>query len=99
MVVASPKATFGLPEVTVGLYAAAGGLPRIVRTAGLQIASEVALTGRRLTATEALNFQFINKISASPESVVDEAVQVANKIASLSPDAVIVTRAGLREAW
>lgn len=52
MVVASPKASFGLPEATVGLYAAAGGLPRIVRNCGLQIASEVAMTGRRLTPQE-----------------------------------------------
>jgi enoyl-CoA hydratase/carnithine racemase len=52
MVVASPMASFGLPEATVGLYAAAGGLPRIVRNCGLQIASEVAMTGRRLTPQE-----------------------------------------------
>jgi 1,4-dihydroxy-2-naphthoyl-CoA synthase len=52
MVVASPTAIFGLPEATVGLYAAAGGLPRIVRNVGLQIASEVAMTGRRLSAQE-----------------------------------------------
>jgi len=98
MVVASPKAQFGLPEATVGLYAAAGGLPRIVRTCGLQIASEVAMTGRRLTATEALGFNLINKISKTPDSVVAEAVELAEKIAGLSPDAIIVTRHGLREA-
>ena len=34
MVVASPKATFGLPEASVGLYAAAGGLPRLFNTVG-----------------------------------------------------------------
>jgi enoyl-CoA hydratase/carnithine racemase len=56
MVVASPKASFGLPEATVGLYAAAGGLPRIVRNCGLQIASEVAMTGRRLTPQEVQTF-------------------------------------------
>lgn len=50
--IASPKASFGLPEVTVGLYAAAGGLPRIIRNVGLQIASELAMTGRRLSAKE-----------------------------------------------
>jgi enoyl-CoA hydratase/carnithine racemase len=52
MVVASPTASFGLPEATVGLYAAAGGLPRIVRNCGLQIGSEIAMTGRRLSAKE-----------------------------------------------
>jgi enoyl-CoA hydratase/carnithine racemase len=99
MVVASPKASFGLPEATVGLYAGAGGLPRIVRNCGLQIGSEIAMTGRRLTAKEALDFHLINKISSTPESVVAESVEMAKKIAGLSPDAIIVTRHGLREAW
>ncbi|RDL40019.1 uncharacterized protein BP5553_04359 [Venustampulla echinocandica] len=99
MVVASPTAAFGLPEATVGLYAAAGGLPRVVRNCGMQIASELALTGRRLTAQEALNFNLINKISASQESVVEESIDMAKKIVALSPDAVLVTRAALRQAW
>jgi len=99
MVIAAPNATFGLPEVQVGLYAAAGGLSRVMRTVGLQIASEIALTGRRLSADEVLGYHLINKIAKSQESVVDEAVEVAKRIASLSPDGVIVSRAGLREAW
>jgi len=99
MVVASPTAQFGLPEAGVGIYAAAGGLPRVVRNCGLQIGSEIALTGRRLTAQEALGFHLINKVSKTPESVLEETVEMASKIASLSPDSVIVTRHGLREAW
>lgn len=99
MIVAAPTASFGLPEVTVGLYAAAGGLPRVVRNCGLQIASEIAMTGRRLTAKEALDFHLINKISRSQESVIAESVELAEKVAGLSPDAIIVTRSGLREAW
>ncbi|TAQ86969.1 hypothetical protein B7494_g4702 [Chlorociboria aeruginascens] len=99
MVVASPKATFGLPEASVGLYAGAGGLPRIVRNCGLQIGSEIAMTGRKLSAKEALDFHLVNRISQTPESVVKESVDMAKKIAGLSPDAIIVTRHGLREAW
>jgi len=99
LVVASPTASFGLPEATVGLYAAAGGLPRVVRNCGMQIASEIALTGRRLTAEEALKHNLINKISKSQDSVIAESVEMAKKISLLSPDAVIVTRAGLRETW
>ena len=99
MVVAAPNASFGLPEATVGLYAGAGGLPRIVRICGLQIGSEIAMTGRRLTAQEALGYHLINKISKSQDTVVEEAVEMANKIAGLSPDAIVVTRHGLREAW
>jgi enoyl-CoA hydratase/carnithine racemase len=67
-----------------------------VRNCGLQIGSEIAMTGRRLTAQEALDFHLINKVSKTPESVIDETVEVARKIASLSPDAIIVTRHGLR---
>lgn len=99
LVVASPTALFGLPEVSVGLYAAAGGLPRLVRNVGIPIATEIAMAGRRLSAQEALDFHLINKISETQQSVVEEAVEMAKKIAGLSPDAIIVTRAGLREAW
>ncbi|TVY88731.1 Carnitinyl-CoA dehydratase [Lachnellula willkommii] len=99
LVVASPTASFGLPEATVGLYAAAGGLPRVVRNCGMQVASEIALTGRRLTPEEALKHNLINKISKTQESVIDESVEMAKKISLLSPDAVIVTRAALRETW
>jgi enoyl-CoA hydratase/carnithine racemase len=99
LVVASPKASFGLPEATRGIYAAAGGLPRVVRNCGLQIASEIALTGRRLTPEEAKSFHLINRISKTPGSLIAEALGLAKQIASISPDAIIVTRQGLREAW
>jgi enoyl-CoA hydratase/carnithine racemase len=99
MVVASPEAQFGLPEVAVGLYAAAGGLPRLMRIVGLQLASEIAMTGRRLSAREALEYRFINRIAKSTGSVVDECLELAGRISSFSPDGIIVTRQGLREAW
>src|SRR4051812_31187986 len=98
MIVASPRAQFGLPEALRGLYAGAGGLSRLVRLAGLTLASEVALTGRRLSAQEALQHGIANKISATHDSVVAEAVDMARSIGELSPDAVIVTRHGLRIA-
>jgi len=98
MVVASPRATFGLPEAKRGLYAGAGGLSRLVRITGLPIASEIAMAGRTLSAEEALKYNIINKISSSHATVVDEAVALASSIGELSPDAIIVTRSGLREA-
>jgi len=98
MIVASPQASFGLPEALRGLYAGAGGLSRLVRLVGLTIASEVALTGRRLSAEEALRYGIANKISKTHASVLDEAIAMAKSIGDLSPDAVIVTRHGLRQA-
>lgn len=99
MVIASPTAKFGLPEVNVGLFAGAGGLSRIARSAGLQVASEVALTGRHLTPEEAKQWGLINRIAASQDSVVPEAIEVAKVIANRSPDGVIVSRAGVRQAF
>lgn len=99
MVVASPTATFGLPEALRGIYAAAGGPARLVRIVGIPIASEMALTGQPITAQRAKELNIVNRISPSQETVVDEAVKLANEIAAISPDAAIVTRAALREAW
>lgn len=98
MIVASPRAQFGLPEAKRGLFAGAGGLSRLVRLVGINIASEVAMCGRTLNAEEALKYGIANRVSKSHETVVDEAVELASQIADLSPDAIIVTRSGLREA-
>jgi enoyl-CoA hydratase/carnithine racemase len=98
MVVAAPNATFGLPEALRGIYAGAGGPPRLVRIVGLPVASEMALTGQSITAQRAKELNIINRIASSQETVVDEALKLASGIANISPDAAIVTRAGLREA-
>jgi enoyl-CoA hydratase/carnithine racemase len=70
-----------------------------VRICGLQIGSEIAMAGRKLSAEEALRFNIVNKVSKTHESVVPEAVEMAKAISSFSPDAIIITRSGLREAW
>lgn len=99
MIVASPNATFGLPEAMRGLYAGAGGLSRLVRLAGITIASEVAMAGRFLSADEAAKYLIANKVSKTHDSLIPEAVELASKVANLSPDAIIVTRHGLRQSW
>lgn len=57
------------------------------------------MTGRRLSAAEAKSILLINQISKTPGSLMEEALALAAKIADISPDAIIVTRQGLREAW
>ena len=54
VIVADEKATFGLPEVKVGLVAAAGGLVRLPRVLPRAVAQDMILTGRTLDADEAL---------------------------------------------
>lgn len=95
IVIAAPRAIFGLPEASRGLYAAAGGLSRLIRVTGRAVASEIAMAGRQLSAEEAVHFGVANRVASSNEHVVREAVDVASRIAALSPDAIIITRQGL----
>src|SRR3546814_19049051 len=54
LAVAEDKARFALPEVKVGLSAAAGGVQRLTRQIGRKVAMELILTGRHFDAAEAV---------------------------------------------
>jgi enoyl-CoA hydratase/carnithine racemase len=87
MVVASPKASFGLPEVLRGLVAAAGGLYRLPRALPPNIAIEMITTALPIDAERAHRFGFVNRLVAS-ERVVEEALLLARQIAANAPMAV-----------
>ncbi|KAL9947341.1 hypothetical protein ACHAQF_007394 [Verticillium nonalfalfae] len=72
LVIAAEEAVFGLPEVKRGIAAIGGALPRLIRTIGLQRASEFALTGRNVTAREMEAWGIVNKV-VSRESLIEEA--------------------------
>ncbi|EHK96557.1 putative enoyl-CoA hydratase, mitochondrial [Glarea lozoyensis 74030] len=60
----------------------------------------MALTGRRLSASEAKEWGLVNAvIPGSSEDLLKEALKVAETIASHSPDSIIVTREGLKIGW
>jgi enoyl-CoA hydratase/carnithine racemase len=99
MVVACEKAFFGFPEVQRGVVAIAGALPRVVRTIGRQRAMEMVLTGRRVMAAEAREWGFVNEVVAREDQVVPRALELAAQIAANSPDAVIVSREGVKLGW
>lgn len=56
LVIAADDATLATPEVKRGVVAVMGAIPRISRIAGHQLASEMLLLGRNLTAQEAAHF-------------------------------------------
>ncbi|KAF9893903.1 hypothetical protein FE257_010073 [Aspergillus nanangensis] len=99
LVIAAPEAFFGFPEVQRGVVAIAGALPRVVRTIGRQRAMEMVLTGRRVMAAEAKEWGFVNEVVAEGAQVVPRALEVAEQIAANSPDAVIVSREGVKLGW
>ncbi|KLU92513.1 carnitinyl-CoA dehydratase [Magnaporthiopsis poae ATCC 64411] len=100
IVVAAASARFGLPEVSRGVIAVAGALPRLVRVVGRQRAAEMALLGRTsYTAEQMREWGLVNFVVPAEGDVVDEALRVAKEMAANSPDAVIVSREGLRLGW
>ncbi|KAL2126652.1 hypothetical protein VTI74DRAFT_473 [Chaetomium olivicolor] len=100
LVVADGKrARFGLPEVTKGVIAVAGALPRLIKTVGRQRAAEMALLGRTgYTAEEMREWGLVNFVVGEGKAV-EEAIKLAEEMAGNSPDAVIATREGLRLGW
>ncbi|KAI9896788.1 hypothetical protein N3K66_007810 [Trichothecium roseum] len=99
VVVAASEAVFALPEVKRGVAAIGGALPRLIRTVGLQRASEFALTGRTASAEEMRGWGVVNRVVPTGGDLLGEAVAVAESIAANSPDSIICTRAGLRQGW
>jgi len=62
MRVASDTATFGQPEVLLGIIPGAGGTQRLTRLVGPARAKDIILSGRRITAGEALNLGLCDRI-------------------------------------
>lgn len=98
MVIASENATFGLVEVKRGLAAYTGALPRLIRSVGLQRASEFAMTGKLIDARKAYEWGLVNKV-VPHDKLLDEAIAWAREVAEISPDSIICTKAMLREGW
>lgn len=87
MIVASESARFGQPEINIGVIPGAGGTQRLTRAVGKAIAMEMILNDRRLTAQEAYQFGMVNRI-VPVEGYLDEALKLAEEIASRAPVAV-----------
>ena len=97
LVVAADDATFGLPEVKRGLFAAAGGPFRLARRIPVATATEIVLTGDPIDAARAHAFGLVNRL-VPRERVLDEALALANRIAQNGPLAVRNSLKMMREA-
>jgi enoyl-CoA hydratase len=82
LIVASPSAQFGQPETGVGIIPGAGGTQRLTRAVGKSIAMDVILSGRFLTAEEALSAGLVARIA---DDWLGEAKAVAAAIAAKAP--------------
>ena len=97
MVVASESAKFGQPEITIGVIPGAGGTQRLARLVGKQLAMEMVINNRTLSATEAQQFGLANRI-VPVEGYLDAAVAFAEEIASRAPIAVRMAKDAVNAA-
>jgi len=87
LIVASETAQFGQPEINLGVLPGAGGTQRLTRAVGKSLAMDVILTGRFLSADEALRAGLVARVVAR-EAWLTEAKRVAAAIAAKSPVSV-----------
>ena len=64
LIVASDTARFGQPETGLGIIPGAGGTQRLARAVGKALAMDMVLTGRILTAHEALSAGLVARVVA-----------------------------------
>lgn len=94
IILASEKAKFGLPEVTLGLLPSFGGTQRLPRAVGLYKAREMVFSGEFYSAEQCKMFGFVNRVIA-PEELLNEAQKLALTIASRGPIAVAKAKKSL----
>jgi enoyl-CoA hydratase len=99
--IAVKGAMMGHPEVKLGTIAGWGGTTRLPRLIGRARAEEMLMTGRAISAEEALNIGLVHRI-VDPKSLIDEAVRVTWEVLDAGPIATPQWRARwplVRSSW
>ena len=97
VVVAGDDATFGQPEIKLGVIPGAGGTQRLTRAVGRARAMELILTGRSIDAREAERLGLVSLVVPAEETL-DRALELAGRIAELPPIAVRAAKAAVNAA-
>ena len=98
LIVAAESARFGQPEINLGVLPGAGGTQRLTRAVGKSLAMDMILTGRMISAREALGFGLVARVVAQ-EAWLDEAKRVAHEIAAKGPIAVRLAKEAVDAAF
>jgi enoyl-CoA hydratase len=97
MIIASETAQFGQPEINIGIMPGAGGTQRLIRAVGKAVAMDVILTGRFLTAREALTYGLVSRM-VPKEHFYTEALRIAHDMAKKPPLALRIAKESVRKA-
>jgi enoyl-CoA hydratase len=98
IIVAGDNARFGQPEINVGLIPGAGGTQRLTRSVGKFVAMDLVLTGRMMTAEEALQRGLVSRV-VPHELVVEEAVRLGRLLADKPPISVRLAKEAVTRAF
>ncbi len=98
IIVAAETARFGQPEILLGLMPGAGGTQRLTRAVGKSRAMEMVLTGRAITAEEALSSGLVARV-VPPELCLEEAMRLAREIARQAPVAMRLAKEAVLQAF
>jgi len=97
-IIASESAKFGQPELKIGVIPGAGGTQRLTRFVGKSKAMDMVLTGRLMDAEEAERSGLVSRV-VPDNQLLDEALEVAGKIAALSSPAVAIAKECVNVAY
>ena len=97
-IIASETAKFGQPEITLGIIPGMGGTQRLARFVGKAKAMDMVLTGRMMDATEAERCGLVSRVVA-PDTLLDEALKAAERIASFSRLSVLMAKDSVNRAF
>ena len=95
--IASSKAKLGQPEIKLGIIPGGGGTQRMTHLIGEGKAMELMLTGDMISADEASALGLVNHVYA-PEELEAKTMELANRIADMSPVALAMVKASVKNA-
>lgn len=95
--ICTPSAQFGLPEITRGFFAGAGGPQRLMRAIPQSQAMEIILTGDRIDAETAYRSGLVSRLVPA-DALMPTATAIARRIAGHAPLAVKAAKETARAA-
>lgn len=96
LIIAAEDATFGQPEVGLGVIPGFGGTQLLPRKVSINKAKELIFTGKKIGAAEAQELGLVNS-SVNPDDLMDEAKKTAKTIAENAPIAIELAKSSILE--